>query len=403
MLALTVAGCASPLTATTTQTVTTSPIRNTPTPRANNEPLNKPAGISKTMYTRAGVLPLGAVPFDNMMLPLVSPDGRYVATQTGVAPPWSTILAEPDAPQPAATRVDIYALDRREVGRIEELMPPTHLATVDELVLLGRSCDAEGFLVESPRDDGSRWIGKVAWETGEVTWLVQDDRVNAFGSLGPDGRLAWCSRPVDGEYFDLVIRNHSGEWMIEGQDDEHWLMPTWSGSGDRLFVLNLRRGNLQLCYTAAASEAAFRQSVQRLRLSENASVFTAYQTQSGQTGAVFGSSNSSRDQLIFFHPGSGGAAMWRPRAVSDRREVFFPAGSYAAVIDEDEHVLLCTATDLVRQSLYDARLRMELVNGMQVPRLTAMTQWPYMLLSPREGYVGLAAMCLVPYEGLATR
>ena len=98
-LSLTVAGCASPPTATTTRTVTTSPIRNTPTPRADNEPLNKPAGISKTMYARAGVLPLGAVPFDNMTLPLVSPDGRYVATQIGVAPPWSTILAEPDAPQ----------------------------------------------------------------------------------------------------------------------------------------------------------------------------------------------------------------------------------------------------------------------------------------------------------------
>ena len=61
---------------------------------------------------RAEVLPMGVVPYDNMTLPIVSPSGRFLATQSGVDPTWETILAEPGASVPQATVVEIYELVR---------------------------------------------------------------------------------------------------------------------------------------------------------------------------------------------------------------------------------------------------------------------------------------------------
>src|SRR5215510_4158247 len=89
-----------------------------------NEPLNKVAGVSQTVQIVAGVLPLGVVPYDNMTLPIASPDGRYIATQTGVAPTWETVLAEREATVPTATRIEIYALDMREGIQPKDRQPP---------------------------------------------------------------------------------------------------------------------------------------------------------------------------------------------------------------------------------------------------------------------------------------
>ena len=219
---------------------------NAPGPAAAAQTLNRAAGASQTVQVVAGVLPLGAVPYDNQMLPLVSPDGRYIATQTGAPPTWPTMLAEAGAEIPSATRIEVYELDLREGIKPEDRKPPALIASVAEPMLLGRTCDAEGFLVESPREDGARWIGKASWRSGEVKWLVSGGDVNAFACLGSDGRLAWSRRAVDGQHFDLVVRSADGEWAVAGDASQDWLMPTWSGRSDSLFFLTLRDGNLVL-------------------------------------------------------------------------------------------------------------------------------------------------------------
>ncbi|MCH6551973.1 MAG: hypothetical protein IH804_08170 [Planctomycetes bacterium] len=49
---------------------------------------NRPAVVTRSTRVRAGLRPLGSVPYDNLVLPIVSPNGRYLATDTS-APPTS--------------------------------------------------------------------------------------------------------------------------------------------------------------------------------------------------------------------------------------------------------------------------------------------------------------------------
>ena len=202
-------------------------------------------GSTFSASLQAGIFGLGSVPYDNFTLPLVDPLGRYIATEAGIAPVRDTALAAPGAPVPEATRVETYRLDPIENSVAQQ-------AVVGEPVVLGRSCDQFGVLVEAQRHDGSRWIGKAAWETGEIEWLVQDGNVNAFASLGPQGQLAWSRRNAQGD-FDLVVRHRDGrQWNLNSSGDS-WLLPTWSGRDDGLFLTRLNDGVLDIVHAQATS------------------------------------------------------------------------------------------------------------------------------------------------------
>lgn len=349
------------------------------------------------MQVVAGLLPLGTVPYDNMALPLISPDGRFLAVQTGAPPTWPTALAEPGADVPVATQLQVYEVDLRENLELTDRRPPTLVTSLSEPALLGRTCDAEGFLIESPREDGSRWIGKANWQSGEIQWLVTGSDVNAFAAMGLGGRLAWSRRPVDGEQFELVVRSGSGdEWSVAAPGD-NWLMPSWSGRGEGLFFLSLVNQRLDLCYANAINAAALRQSLQRLAVATEASTFTAYQTVNGQAGAIDGSL-PQRDQLVFFHPGFQRVAVWRPLAARDRQGIYLNAKSIAALVDQEDFAFVTMPAHLLRQNLRFPSERIELVGGIQVPRQTTSATWPYLLINPGEGIVGITAMCLLPRD-----
>jgi hypothetical protein len=344
------------------------------------------------MMAQAAVLPLGVIPYDNMVLPLVSPDGRFVATQSGVSPTWETVLADRGAEIPAATRIEIYELDRREGIVPKDRRAPALISSLDESAVLGRSCDAVGFLIESPREDGSRWIGKAAWRTGEIQWLVTGPDVNAFAAMGPAGRLAWSRRTVDAEFFDLVVRSGGAvsEWTISAAG-EHWLFPTWSGP-DRIFVFALTEGELEARYASVANPLAFRQSIQRFSISSGATTFTAYQAVNGQTAFP---DPAARDRLVFFHPALLRMAIWRPLETGGHRKMHLNARSIAAVVDETDFALVATDDELIRQNLRIDRQRVHLAAGAKVPRATPGSDWPYLLLTPGESQIGVAAMRLL--------
>jgi hypothetical protein len=220
-----------------------------------------PRRVTNTVI-RAEIQLQGNVPYDNMSVPLVSPDGRYIATQTNISPTWPTLLAEWEADVPVATRIEIYRrpLDGNAVG---------HHMTLHEPLILGRSYDNGGFLVEAPQDDGSRWIGYIEWESGELHWLVADEFVNAFASLGPGGRLAWSRRDVNDidDHFELVVRgpdqnvlqaaSHAANEWSYSRDRESWLMPTWSGNGNGLFAFVLTGDYLEAVYAVGSDPSAF--------------------------------------------------------------------------------------------------------------------------------------------------
>ncbi len=163
-----------------------------------------PAVKAESTLTRVivAVKPIGSIPYDGMVLPIVSPDGRFAATQVGSPPPWPALLGESGAtPESVHTRIEIYDLTHE---------PPTLVIVPEPLpegLLLGRGLSDAGFLVERPNEDGSRWIGRVSW-TGELNWLVGGDGeadadVSTHGTILPTGELVYVRggqlrmRPLD--------------------------------------------------------------------------------------------------------------------------------------------------------------------------------------------------------------
>lgn len=359
-----------------------------------------------TVDVRAAVVLLGSVGYDNFALPIVSPDGRFIVTEAGIAPTWDMILARGGAESggagsgggeiPEATRLEIYSLDLR-IGIPDSERQPAKLKTiVDEPVLLGRSCDVEGFLVEAPQEDGSRWIGKVSWETGRITWLVRDEYVNAFAALGPGGRLAWSRRARDDSQFDLVVRRGNQEWTYV-TSEQSWLLPTWSGRDDGLFALMLRAGDLNLIFATASSRAAFGQSIRTTPLATNSTMQTAYQTMSGQIG-IMGLPRPSIDQVTFTHPRHLRASVWRPLALGGSSPAILYKNSFAVVVNDSDIAFVSTPENLMRQSLVDPKIHANVLAGTLIPRPIISPNWHYVLLSPQEGRIGLSVTRLLPPE-----
>jgi hypothetical protein len=162
-----------------------------------------------------------------MTLPLTSPSGRYIAAQHGATPDWTVLLAQPPKPGamalvPGTLRIDAFTT--RPVAPSAPDAPglrPIHWSTpLPSRLLLGRSCDEQGFLIESPRNDGSRWIGKVDWDSGLIDWLVRPDasqalQIAAFASLGSSGELAYSRCLAPGMPFDLVVRSVANDPSTE--------------------------------------------------------------------------------------------------------------------------------------------------------------------------------------------
>jgi hypothetical protein len=177
---------------------------------------------------RIAISPLGSVPYDGQVLPLVSPDGRFIAVQEGTAPTWPTLLAGDEASVPAGTRLAVYEVSPAPPGA-RSSSPPIqrvrHAQDVPSGLILGRAADAEGFLVEAPRSDGSRWIGKVAWASGRLAWLAQDGRVSAHGVLMAGGELLFTRRPVNSAVAELVVRSRGGAEDARSDPEGAFLYP----------------------------------------------------------------------------------------------------------------------------------------------------------------------------------
>ncbi len=184
-----------------------SPVRSPWITRAGVASLGTtPAGANLPPPAAAALVPveLGAVPYDGVTLPLLAPDARMVATQTGGLPDWDTLLAAPGGNAAAARRntVEIHALPA--TGQ-----PVARLAAG---TLLGRSAVEQGFLVEVPGEaSGTRRIGLAPWIArgpGDVVFLTPDapGACAAFGVLGPRGELAYCLREHADGPFVLRVR-----------------------------------------------------------------------------------------------------------------------------------------------------------------------------------------------------
>ncbi len=239
-----------------------------PTPsgitRSNSTPKelsdrSRPLGTPAQSLTRTSsqlsvsIRPLGSVPFDGITLPLTSPNGRFIAAQHGPIPSWDAILASPTpagSVVPVQLRLSAYEVlpalqtprDGNALRQIAWPSPPPRG------LLIGRSCDDAGFLFEYPRpQSGSRWIGKLGWESGDIQWLVAptdldatDTAVSCFATLGPSGELAFCRAATPGKPFSLVVRRDPGdaanELTLAPPAGATFAMPTYAADSSRLYV-----------------------------------------------------------------------------------------------------------------------------------------------------------------------
>jgi hypothetical protein len=354
---------------------------------------------SEHLIGRAHIRALGVVPYDMSALPLVSPDGRFVATQFGAPPTIATRDAAPGATVPGGTRVAIYRLEAREDFNQELPL----VSVLEEPLLLGRSCNDEGFLVESPREDGSRWIGFVGWESRELEWIVADDNVNAFAALGPNERIAWSRRPIERGPFELVVQIMGGQFTIGGEvpdaieetatSPDHqistsppgadWLAPTWSETGDGLFVAALREGVLSLAYMQGIDRVGMLQSKQEIRLAFDARVGHAIDMMSGQP-AVVGDPQPESPMLLFAHPSARyrGVALWRPLRRGGGSTQILDSRAYAAAIDGAGFVMVAVDGGIEGFPLESPESRITFASEDGVPRTTRSDDWPIVILAP---------------------
>lgn len=188
-----------------------------------------PVGTSVS-HVVVSVVPLGSVPYDGQVLPISSPDGRYLAVEEGEAPDWSALMAAPDAKPVPGSRIAIYDVSSAPAKRVE------HSAQASG-VMLGRGSDGAGVLVESPREDGSRWIGKLNWTTGEVSWLVQGGWVNAHATFTPVGDLVYTRRQVGSDHGELVLRRRDGAESVRRTPDGSYEVPLACADSSVVFAL----------------------------------------------------------------------------------------------------------------------------------------------------------------------
>lgn len=256
-------------------------------------------GIITGAAVQIDLRPLGSMPTDGVTMPIVSPDGRFVAVQTGVAPDLQTALARPGARPPLASRVALYRVDPRGLVRLGES---------EGGLVLGRSSDALGVLVESARPDGARWVGRLAWSTLDIEWLVQDGNVNAFAVMGRDGTLVYSSRPIPERRFDLVIRRGGTTRRIPADGVRSFVFPALADDGSRVFAFALRDGVVELAAADPSSDDALKQSLSRTFLTDRGD---------DQLAMFMSSAQGARDGVeggdwILYNRGIGSLARWNP-------------------------------------------------------------------------------------------
>ena len=288
-----------------------------------------PSSASLTSRLNFRLLPLGTVSYDGQVLPVISPDGLLMAVEQGDAPTWPTLLAQPDATHSPGTRVAIFNLKQT---------PMREVVPVDPLprgVILGRTGDSRGCLIEWPRPDGSRWIGRAVWAGARVEWLVQGPEVNAHAVVGPDGTLAYTRRAVGAVRSELVVSTPEGQSLVFAPPEGSCSFPIIAPGGRVVCTLVLSSSGLEIVALRVKNAdgtrpRSFGPPLASRVLSTTGDLTLAYQTVAGVPSApVEGTKEpaGADEAILFYHPGLQrmAAFWWRDGAIMP-----LTAGSIAA-------------------------------------------------------------------------
>jgi len=315
---------------------------------------------SKTSYTNAVVAPLGAVPWNEHSIPLVHPGSEYIAVQSGDPVSWDIRLASAEAGVLGNTAITVYRVEKSADSGRPFLSKQYRLVDVG---LLGREANESGFLIESPQDDGARWIGFVDWESGQLSWLVRGSDVNAFGSLSDDGRLAWSWRSVEEARFGLIVQGDNEVYRLPA-DGGDWLMPVWSGNGKVLFSFRLSEDDtLGVFALDPQTEVRLREPMASRELVENGIVGDAFDTLASIANPA---APDGSGRLLFYHPGG---AFHRLCLFDVRKEgiTYYKSHSGGGGWYDDESLLLATSRRVYFQEVESGAAPIEMVAGAYLP------------------------------------
>jgi hypothetical protein len=277
------------------------------------------AGVS-TSRVQVAVAPIGIIEYDAQTLPVVSPDGRYIAVQQGKAPTWPTILAQDDQIPADGARLAIFEVTDQGLKALP-LAPD-----VPAGLTLGRDANARAFLVESVRPDGSRWIGEISWATGQLSWLITGSDIFAHAAYMPDDAHAGivCTvRERGGERSVILLVRGGQRRILANEADAAWTFPTPvaspSDGGAIVFAMCVTRAGVE------AGAIGIRETgggiLSRRRVAAEGSIELAYQAiASMQPSAwsvgdsVGSSSGDAGASIALVHPDQARVVVFEPRS-----------------------------------------------------------------------------------------
>lgn len=271
------------------------------------------SGVS-TSRVQVAVAPIGIIEYDAQTLPIVSPDGRYIAVQQGKAPTWPTILAQDDQTPADGARLAIFEVTDQGLKSLPLALdlPPG--------LMLGRDANTRAFLVESVRADGSRWIGEIPWATGQLSWLITGSDIFAHAAYMPDDVLAGivcAARERGGEESVILLVQGGQRRILANEVDTAWTFPTPVASpGDGGAIV------FGMCVTRAGVEVGaigIRETggsiLARRRVAAEGSIDLAYQAIASMQPSAWSVGGSTGDASIaLVHPDQARVVVFEPRS-----------------------------------------------------------------------------------------
>lgn len=338
---------------------------------APSRPLASPVLDASTVSrVQFAIEPLVRVPFDGQVLPVVSPDGRFLATQIGSPPTWPTLLAQPAAEVPPTTIV-LFDLQTDPPTRIQ----PAQF--IPQGLILGRAASTRAVLVEAPQPDASRHVGLLPWNGGPIEWLATGNTVNAHALLRPDGSLALIQRPIDDPDASLLV--------LQGADasTQTWsapsvtpIMPLPCDVPDLLPLIARTPAGLEVI-TLFLVNGQIASVLSRATISSVASPIAAYQA------AIVAAAMPASPLITLAHPALGRAAVLDLRSARAQPLI---EGSIAATFAEGG-LLVATNRDLrfapmPGGSLPSRPVAARVLDTPSIALPTPLHESPFIVLSP---------------------
>lgn len=307
---------------------------------------------------------VGVLPWDRFTLPTFSPNGLHVAVQLGQSPPIDVLCGNNNT-QIDSTSVELHLLDPIQGQRTA----PFVIARSG--LMISRIANNEGVFVESPNGDQGRWIGKIDWATGTLSWIVANEQINAFPALNNKGDLAWSCRDQQDHRFHLVLQTARRQRIFDDGESD-WLLPLFVGD-DRLRVYQLNNGRLTLVELDLLATDPLRTAISLIILETGATRALTWQI------ATTNPSMTGSTKHAFYHPSISRMTIWQP-TLSNATVALAP-NSLAAAPVEDGTWLVATETGVLRQSVGEAD-GVHLRNRLAIPIATTSKQWTHLMLVP---------------------